>query len=131
MQYKSEGGGPCCLECGNPIPYGRSDRKYCSDRCRHRWHNRESRLWHRRYARVIGVLEKNHGILERLFRMGVQSVEKADLAQMGYNFDFVTSCRKVGRRTECRCFDLRYYETETRIFNLGFERFSWDGDDGL
>ena len=118
-----------CLECGDPIPYGRSDRKYCCDACRHRYHNRESRRWHRRYARIIGILEKNYGLLERLIRLGVESTLKSDLVQMGYNLDFLTSCRKVGRRMVCRCFDIRYEETESRIRNISIDRFAFREED--
>lgn len=118
-----------CLECGDPIPYGRSDRKYCSDTCRHRWHNRESRRWHRRYARIIGILEKNYGILEHMLKLGADSALKSDLVQMGYNLDFLTSCRKVGHRMVCRCFDIRYEETDTRFRNIALDRFAWRDDD--
>lgn len=128
--YETEGNYQHCLECGNPISYGRSDRKYCSDRCRNRWHNREYRRWHRRYARVIEILEKNHSILTHLLHIGIASVPKSELAQMGYNFDFVTSCRKVGHRMECRCFDLRYYETDSRIMRLDRDRFPWEAEEG-
>lgn len=127
--YELESKTPHCLECGDPIPYGRSDRKYCSDRCRNRWHNREYRRWQRRYAQVIGILARNHGILDHLLHIGVRSVPKGELAQMGYNFDFVTSCRKVGRRTECRCFDIQYYDTDSRIMNLGRSKFAWEQEE--
>ncbi|MBQ9192629.1 MAG: hypothetical protein IJ156_02795 [Bacteroidales bacterium] len=127
--YKLDESAPRCLECGDPIPYGRSDRKYCCDKCRHRWHNRETRRLHRRNARIIGILEKNYGILEHLLKIGVDSVLKTDLVQMGFTLDFLTSCRKVGRRMVCRCFDIRYEETESQVRNLSFDRFSLDGED--
>lgn len=127
--YKLDECSPYCLECGDPIPYGRSDRKYCSDACRHRYHNRESRRWHRRYARIIGILEQNYSILDRLIGLGIVSTLKSDLVQMGYNLDFLTSCRKVGHRMVCRCFDIRYEETESRIRNLSFDRFAWQEDE--
>ena len=28
-----------CLCCGDPIPYGRPDRKFCSTRCKNLWQN--------------------------------------------------------------------------------------------
>ena len=123
--YKLDAGSQYCLECGDPIPYGRSDRKYCSDKCRHRYHNRETRRWHRRCARIIGILETNYGILESLIKLGVENALKSDLVQMGYNLDFLTSCRKVGHRMVCRCFDIRYEETESRLRNISFDRFAW------
>lgn len=129
MKYKVEEHGPHCLECGDPIPYGRSDRKYCSDRCRNRYHNREHRKWQRRYARVIDILMQNHFILNRMLGMGVEAVSKSELAQLGYNFDFVTSCRKVGRRMECHCFDIRYYDTDNRLIKLMRDQFPWDSEE--
>ena len=72
---------------------------------------------------------QNHGILSRMLGMGVESVPKSELAQLGYNFDFVTSCRKVGHRLECRCFDICYCDTESRIIRLTRERFPWDPDE--
>ena len=129
MKYKEEDHGPHCLECGEPLPYGRSDRKYCSDRCRNRYHNREHRKWQRRYARVIDILMQNHGILSRMLDMGVESVPKSELAQLGSNFDFVTSCRKTGHRLECRCFDICYFDTESRIIRLRRTRFLWDPEE--
>ena len=115
-----------CLECGDPIPYGRSDRKYCSDRCRNRWHNREYRRWRRKFADIIDTLLQNHLILDHLLNMGVDSVPKTELAQLGFRIDFVTSCRKVGRHMECRCFDIRYRETEGRIVHLERGSFPWE-----
>jgi predicted nucleic acid-binding Zn ribbon protein len=117
-----------CLECGDPIPYGRSDRKYCSESCKNRYHNRETRRWRGRYTQVINVLTRNHGILERLIHIGVESIPKSELAQMGYNFDFVTSCRRVGRRVECRCFDIRFFDTDSRIMKLERTCFPWDAE---
>ncbi len=119
MKYEMPAEGHAhCLECGDPIPYGRSDRKYCSDRCRNRWHNREYRRWRRRFAGIIDTLLQNHLILDRLLKMGVDSVPKTELAQLGFRIDCVPSCRKVGRHMECGCFDIRYRETEGRIVHL-------------
>lgn len=130
MKYPLTEEYPHCLECGNPLPYGRSDRKYCSEGCKNRWHNREARRWRSRYAYVIGVLQKNHGILERLIRMGVTSILKNDLVQLGYQPDYVTSSRKVGRKTVCRCFDIVFLETETRLRNLTLEADLMGPEDG-
>ena len=116
-----------CLECGDPIPYGRSDRKYCSDRCRNRWHNREYRRWRRQFSGIIDTLLQNHLILDRLLKMGVDFVAKTELTQLGFRVDYVTSCRKVGRHMECGCFDIRYRETEGRIVHLVRGSFPPDG----
>ena len=129
MKYAWEQSEPRCLECGDPLPYGRTDRKYCSDRCRNRYHNREHLQWRRRYSWLTGILENNYGILNRLVRMGVTSIAKTDLAQLGYNAEFLTSCRKIGRRMVCHCFDIRFEETPSKFQNLSLDPFS--GEDSV
>ena len=112
---------PVCLECGDPILYGRSDRKFCSDTCKNRYHNRHSHYQRALQLKVIGALEKNYGILTGLVRSGINSISLGDLAQLGYNMEYVTSHHKAGRHEEYRCFDIKYFRTSTRIF--GIERF--------
>ena len=129
MKYVLEENEARCLECGDPLPYGRTDRKYCSDRCRSRYHNREHLRWRRRFAWVTGILERNYEILDHLVRMGVTSIAKTDLAQLGYNGEFLTSCRKTGHRMVCHCFDIRFEETPSKFQNLSQEPFS--GEDGV
>ena len=121
MKYKLEETVPHCLECGNPLPYGRKDRKFCCPACKNRNHNREARRWRFRYASVIGILEKNHEILRHLIQIGVRSIPKEELIQLGYRLGFVTSSGRNGRRTVCRCFDIVFIDTETRLANLAIE----------
>jgi predicted nucleic acid-binding Zn ribbon protein len=112
---------PHCLECGDILPYGRKDRKFCSAACKNRYHNREARHWRFRYARTIGILQKNHEILRHLIQLGIRAIPKAELNQLGYQPDFVTSFCRVGRRTVCRCFDIVFCDTENRLTQLGME----------
>jgi hypothetical protein len=121
MKYRSEENVPHCLECGDPLPYGRKDRKFCCPACKNRHHNREARQWRFRYASVIGILQKNHDILHHLIQIGVRSIPKTELVQLGYRHGFVTSSGREGRRTVCRCFDIVFFDTETRIAGLTVE----------
>ncbi len=109
---------PLCLECGGEIVYGRSDRKFCSPRCKNRYHNR---LHHYRRSvklMVTSTLERNYEILDRLIKADVTSVSLGDLSQMGFNRDFMTSFHKVSGHEEYRCYDIKFYCTSTRIFNI-------------
>ena len=126
MKYTQEDNGPLCLECGDPLPYGRGDRKFCSDGCKNRYHNREARQYRVRYARIVGILQKNHDILRNLVRLGVRSISKAELVQLGYRPDYVTACTREPRRTVCRCFDIVFQSTETRITHLEQEPLPWE-----
>ena len=128
MKYILEETVPRCLECGDPLPYGRKDQKFCCKSCKNRHHNREARRWRFRYASVIGILEKNHDILRHLIQIGVRSIPKEELIQLGYRIGFVTSSGREGRRTVCRCFDIVFFDTETRIAGLAMENPPWVHD---
>ena len=128
MKYILEETVPHCLECGDPLPYGRKDQKFCCKSCKNRHHNREARRWRFRYASVIGILEKNHDILRHLIQIGVRSIPKEEPIQLGYRIGFVTSSGREGRRTVCRCFDIVFFDTETRIAGLAMENPPWAHD---
>ena len=128
MKYRLDETVPRFLECGDPLPYGRKDQKYCSKSCKNRSHNREARRWRIRYSSIIGILEKNHDILRHLIQLGVRSIPKEELIQLGYRIGFVTSSGREGRRTVCRCFDIVFFDTETRIAGLTIETPPWSRD---
>jgi len=109
---------PVCLECGDEIAYGRIDRKFCSDGCKNRYHNRKHHYTRMVRLRILGVLERNYAILDRILRLGFHSMSLGDLAQMGYNKEYVTSYHKVGGHDEYRCFDIKYCCSSSRIFHL-------------
>jgi len=129
MKYRLEETVPHCLECGDPLPYGRKDRKFCSKACKNRNHNREARRWRFRYSYVLGILQKNHDILRHLIQLGVRSIAKEELIQLGYRIGFVTSSGREGHRTVCRCFDIVFIDTETRIAGLAMEELPWARED--
>ncbi|MBR5661943.1 MAG: hypothetical protein IKW99_10395 [Bacteroidales bacterium] len=119
MSYEEDNGGKRCLECGDTLPYGRKDMKFCSSSCKNRWHY-QNRSWVGALKlRTRSILDKNYSILESLLESGVTSIDIPDLAQMGYNFDCVTSYHKVRNRDEYRCYDIKYCMSASRVFKLG------------
>lgn len=119
MSYEEGNEGKRCLECGDELPYGRKDKKFCSPSCKNKWHY-HSRPWvDALKLRTRSVLDKNYSILEALLESGVTSIDIPDLAQMGYNFDCVTSYHKVRNRDEYRCYDIKYCMSASRVFKLG------------
>ena len=118
MSYEEDNGGKRCLECGDVLPYGRKDMKFCSSSCKNKWHY-QSRSWvNVLKLRTRSILDKNYSILEALLESGVTSIDIPDLAQMGYNFDCVTSYHKVRNRDEYRCYDIKYCMSASRVFKL-------------
>lgn len=107
-----------CLECGEVIAYGRSDKKFCSSRCKNRYNNERFRDFRIVCGRVETMLRSNHSVLEKLLDLKLDGMSLSELSVMGFNRDVFTTCRKVGVHQEYGCYDLRYYMTANRIFNL-------------
>lgn len=108
-----------CLQCGEPLEQGvRSDKKFCSCGCRNSYHNKTQHNSRVIRHRITAAINRNYDVLTRLLRMGVTAMSIPDLAQMGFKPEYITSFFKKGGRTECRCFDMKYYLTPTRIFSL-------------
>jgi hypothetical protein len=108
-----------CLQCGREIMYGRADRKFCCKECKNQYHNR------RRYplreemeGSVLRRIDLNHAILERLYKMGVYTIDLITLSHLGFDAHFITSYRRVGRHDVFAIFDLQYEMTPSRLKNL-------------
>jgi len=108
-----------CLECGDILVYGRANRKFCCEACKNKWHNRRKSIsWERYEQKIIHILERNHQILCHLVETGVTSIEVTDLARLGYEFDYVTSYRREGKRQLFQCFEIRYYQYGNRVYGI-------------
>lgn len=119
MSYKiAPEGGNECLECGKEF-YGRKDKQFCSLGCKNKWHNRV--IQERRHMRmeIVAVLTKNYEVLDALLKDQRMSAELPELEKAGFNPAFVTGHRKGWyRHDEYACFDIWYYRSATRIFNV-------------
>ena len=119
MSYKiqPEGEGTC-LECGTAI-YGRKDKHFCSANCKNTWHNRLMRERRKYRMETIATLSRNYEILEAMLKENRQSAGLAELSVLGFDPDCVTGHRKGRcRHDEYSCFDIRYYRSGTKIFNV-------------
>lgn len=110
--------GGLCLECGDALPYGRADKKFCSVKCKSRYNYVSVRVLENMKASVKRALNRNHDILEQLIEQGVASIDIPDLVQMGYKPDCITSYHKVRNHNEYRCYDIKYYMSESRVFGI-------------
>ena len=108
-----------CLQCGDHIEYGRTDRKFCSDECRFTWHNAGSRNSRAYRRRILSQLSANYEILDGLCRTGTVSIDVLDAVAMGFVPGLVTSHMRVrGHDDEYGCFDIKYRMTATRIYSI-------------
>lgn len=107
-----------CLECGKPLRSGRSDRKFCCVACKNKYNNRRARNSRNFMSRVWSILQKNHMILSNLIRLGVDEISCADLSALGFNYECITSWRRIRGHIEVRCFDIVYIVTEKKVFGI-------------
>ncbi len=109
---------PLCLECGNVIRYGRTDKKYCSDDCKTRHHNHIAKAGRSYRNRILATINKNYEILEEVLRTGAESADLMELMAMGFVPGVVTSYRKEGKHDTYTCFDIKYIMTRTRVYSI-------------
>ena len=107
-----------CLECGNRIRYGRTDKKFCCEDCKTRHHNSQARAARSFKNKVISIINRNYEILDALFKDGTDSVELVDLLTMGFVPGIVTSYRRSGKHDVFTCYDIKYIMTGTRIYSI-------------
>ena len=109
---------PTCLECGDKIRYGRTDKKFCCDDCRMKYNNnihKEVRTYRRK---VLAMLARNYEILCGLVTTGLDSADLQDLELKGFYPGIVTSYRRIGKHDVFCCFDIKYIMTRTRIYSV-------------
>lgn len=109
---------PRCLECGDQIRYGRTDKKFCSERCKAKHHNDQAKAGRAFRHKVTGMLNRNYEILEEVIMSGADSVDLIDLMSLGFVPDMVTSYRRSGKHDHYTCYDIKYIMTSTRLFSI-------------
>ena len=108
-----------CLECGDRIGYGRSDKKFCCDECRTRYFNNLARGSRACRRKILSRLSRNYQILEQLLKSGETSVELTDLMSFGFVPDAVTGFHKNRFKSdEYWCFDIKYRMTDSRVYSI-------------
>lgn len=107
-----------CLECGEPLPYGRTDKLYCCDSCKNRRHYVERRRSLKNRADVMRILSRNYSVLRSLLRENIMSLDITQVIFRGFNPGYMTGCQRRPRYSECSCFDIRYNLTGNRIFAI-------------
>ena len=109
---------PLCLECGSPIRYGRTDKKFCCDDCKTRHHNSLAIAARSVKTKVIAIINRNYEILDALLKDGADSVDLVDLTTMGFVPGMVTSYRRSGKHDVYTCYDIKYIMTGTRVYSI-------------
>lgn len=108
-----------CIECGEAVEYGRTDKKYCSLKCKNARHNREMRLYKEIRGRVTTAIARNYSILENLLNAGVSSIKLSDIQSLGFNIHAITSFYSgKAKSVDMGCYDILYSQSQLKIFNI-------------
>ncbi len=107
-----------CLECGNVIRYGRTDKKYCCEDCRTKHHNDQARAGRSMKNRILRAIDRNYEILDELLKSGADEAGLVELTAAGFVPGVSTSYRKTGKHDEYTCFDIKYIMTRTRVYSI-------------
>lgn len=119
MSYKIEDNEHrVCIECGREFDFGRSDKVFCSNQCRNTHHNRVNRDTRNIRNKTLTGLNTNYTVLEKLMKLEITSISLVDICQMGFNPELMTGHIKRKPHDECRCFDIKYCRTGTKIFKI-------------
>lgn len=117
MDDMNDEGRVYCLQCGKKIN-GRTDKVFCSDRCRSIYNYYKTRSRSIVRGRVLGTLDKNYELLDSLISRGINAVEMRSLEMAGFKPGCATSFSERGKLREYWCFDIRYNISGGRLFNL-------------
>ena len=98
------------------MPYGRTDKVYCSVKCKNRHYYAEHLAGRYVRTRVASILEKNYSLLESLICEQKESATLSELSVRGFNPDYMTCHRSRRYYSECGCYDIRYRQNSTRIY---------------
>lgn len=109
---------PHCLECGKEMAYGRPDRKFCSSRCKNKFHNHTGQTPRLTKLRVQHTLDRNYKILNTFLAAGLTSVPIATLVVMGFNPMYSTCVIHSGRTHTYMCFDIKYSMSCARVYQM-------------
>jgi hypothetical protein len=72
-----------CRVCAEKL-YGRTDQRFCSDRCRNRFHNQKRKQEHAYLRAVDRILRRNRSVLRQLWEDGYTEVAWERLLRLGF-----------------------------------------------
>lgn len=98
------------MQCGTSV-VGRSDKRYCSDQCRHLSNNilKRQSQGERHIQQVNVALRKNRSILRQLSPQGKTTLPRQYLELAGFDFRYLTQLYRTQKgNTYHFCYDYGY-----------------------
>ena len=109
---------PHCLECGDLIRYGRTDKRFCCEDCKSKYHNEQTKKGRAYKNKVNALIRRNYEILDSLVYEGCDSVDLGEMIMRGFTPAVMTSCHRSGRYHIYGCYDIKYRMTESKVCSV-------------
>lgn len=106
-----------CPICGNDKSLGRSDKKYCSTKCRNKKNNRIYKSINSDTQRIDQILHRNYQILKQL---QVSKLTRNELTSLGFNLRYFTHQTRLKKdNTSVYCvYHLGYYYGSDKLIYI-------------
>ncbi len=118
-----------CLNCGEPITKGRSDKKFCNPGCKDAYYNAIKSEQQQEIGRIDTILKKNRRILKKLFDPDKEEtiVHKDTLVRAGFDFKYHTHHYQSKRQSNefLFCYDYGYRPVGNDLYKIikSFNKF--------
>lgn len=97
-----------CIQCNKGF-YGRSDKKFCSLKCKNEQSNEKRKLPYELIRQVHNTLKQNYNILRKYYIGKAIKVPQEQLLKDGFNFQYFTQGYTNTKGEHYRyCYDLGY-----------------------
>lgn len=107
-----------CRECGSPLYNGRSDKQFCSVKCKTHYHNYRQASLRRKQQRTKDILERNYNILLGCLTINKKSIPFRELDAVGFDRSACTGTYMSKGYRIFRCFDIEYHMSGAKIYDL-------------
>lgn len=107
-----------CLQCGQKIPNGRPDKRFCCPSCKNSYNNSRRRIHSNCKQLIDKAIAHNYNVLDNLVKLKIDQITLSEAATLGLDPARITSYARLGRRTVYSCYDIEFMVSESRIFNI-------------
>jgi hypothetical protein len=106
-----------CPSCNEKF-IGRSDKKFCSDKCRSRYHYYLLGKGLKKIRQINSILRRNWLILQHIPHDEKRLIAREIMEAQGFNFNFVTSINKTPDGEFRFCYDEGYQVVDEETVQL-------------
>lgn len=97
-----------CKNCGDEVKDVRTDRIYCSTKCKNHYHNKDNNKLYSETKRTHKILRTNLQVQKYYYNLGKDIVTTSELRDLGYRFEYFTHKLFIGESRKPILFTYQY-----------------------